>query len=290
MDFGSKELSDYARDYLLAQVTLLYDAQRAGLLSGRAAEIAAAVCGLANTASAIAILGDRRELFVRECVMLSRGLFESLVNVCYLLVCDSDAFGEYRLHTMAKAERRLDQEFRAGNMRMGLRFIRSEGTPLDSDVAEALRMFSAKNGAEKKRWPSDRIPERIALIGERSQANTRVFLMYQVVFYTDASEALHGTFYGQTFHLGQYSPGVAGRGAAEARRNAERNATLLFWGLGELFCELLVVVHECSDVAQARAQARANSRQVLAIIDAANRGSVEPSAAADGGVAQRSPG
>ena len=266
--FGSKMLTDHFNNYLLTQVSIVNGVIRENILEGRAKEIMAAIASTMNTAIAIAKLGKNDE-FYNECVMLARGFFERMVNICYLLVCDDDKFEEYRLHTKQKAYRRLKQEFYAGDKKMCLEFIGKKEPANHSELHKALKKFSTKSGKEKKRWPDISIPERIKLIGERSKANIGLFLHYQVSIYTDASEALHGSFYGLTFHIGAYSPDIDTKNKTEIEQNLQKNFTLLFWSSGELVQQLLVILAKDNAISEQLKYSTRNSNNSLEIMKVA---------------------
>ncbi len=265
--FGSRMLSDHLSSYLLAQASILTGLIRENFLSGRAKEIEVAIASTLNTAFAIAELGKGNE-FYNECVMLARGFFERIVNICYLLVCDDDKFNECRLHTQQKAYRRLSQEFSAGDIKMVLKFIGQKEPESGSELDKAIKIFSTKKGKEKKRWPDITIPERIKIIGERSKADARILLHYQLSVYTDASEALHGSFYGCTFHIGAYSPGVDVSSTKEIEKNLQKNFSLLFWSSGELILQLLVVLSKDNNIVDILKYATENSKNTFEIMKA----------------------
>ena len=272
--FGSRMLTDHLNSYLLAQVSIVNGLIRGKLLNGRAKEIRAAIASMMNTAMAIAKLGESDE-FYNECVMLARGFFERIVNICYLLVCDNDKFKGYRLHTKQKAYRRLDQEFYAGDIKMDLKFTGRKEPPRGSELDEALKKFSTKKGKEKRGWPDISISERIKLIGEKSNANIGIFLSHQSFVYTDASEALHGSFYGLTFHTWAYTPNIDITNKNAVEQNLQKNFTLLFWNSGELIQQLLVVLVKDNDISEALKYSTKNSNNSLEIMKAAMKESDE---------------
>jgi hypothetical protein len=245
--YGSNRLANVARNYLLAQAGIVLELCRTDLLTGRAKEITSGIMGTVSTASAIAKLGDD-ERFFNECVMLARGFFERILNICYLLICHNVDFENYRKHTIQKAHRKLEQEFVAGDIKIGLKYSSKNHAPQSDILKDALKSFSSKTGGERKRWPSHTIPERINILRENSKANIGLFLHYQLAFYTDASEALHGTFYGITFHTGAYSPSLDTSDIEEVKRSLQKNMTLLFCTTGSLLHELLVVLKKNNSI------------------------------------------
>lgn len=264
--FGSRMLTDNLNNYLLAKASIIIGLVREKILEGRAREVAAAILSTMSTAIAIAKLG-RTDEFYNECVMLARGFFERIVNICYLLVCDDDKFEEYRLHTRQKAYRKLEQEFYAGDEKICSKFGGKKDLECHPEIQEALKKFSTNSGKEKKRWPDMSIPDRIKLIGDRSKTNISMFLLYQVLFYTDASEALHGSFYGLTFHTGAYEPNINHKNKAEIRANLQKNFTVLFWFSGELIHKLLVILSQDNNISEQLKYSTENSNNSYEIME-----------------------
>lgn len=259
--FGEEEQIIYFRDYLLSQAGIIIDIGRKDKLQGRAKEIASAIMSTMNTAYAIAELIKNYSIYYNECVMLSRGLFERILNLCYLLVCDDEGFNEYRLHTKQKMYRKMDEKFTDGQHTASVKFSNIDLMFKDDDLQKAIKKFTKKSGKELKQWPTISIPERIQLIGNKSNINTSMFLVYQLGWYTDASESIHGSFYGNIFHLGAHLPGITD--VDKSMANLRKNATLLLMVCGEMIYMLTLLLAKYGDIDDQVKLAGSNSNKAL---------------------------
>jgi len=162
-----------------------------------------AICG---TSEAIRMLARRG--LVNDAVMLFRALIERTINACYLLVCDDEEVRRFETYTRQKAYRRLDRECDTGREVVRVRYEGLVEPSAIPGLQEALREFSSDRGREITRWSRTTLTDRVAIISERSKVRTLLFLICLLMYYEDASEALHGTKYGCTFHLGVWEPGI----------------------------------------------------------------------------------
>jgi hypothetical protein len=248
--FGSEELVQVGADYLSSQTHILRAICDSGNWGPRAPDLNILLMAFVSTPSALALLGAQDRLF-NETVMLARPMFERVVNLCYSIVCDESDFLKIRDYTIHKAQEQLSREFRAGGEVVRAFFrSKSDGAVPKQGIKKSLRL--------KQQW-NNGIPERLKIIGQRSQATIALFLLYQTAWYTDSSEALHGSFYGITCHLGIYEPRAEIPDIRNSLVNFNKTRALLLWLSGELLKELIKVVNRegtCSDLA---AQAQSNS-------------------------------
>lgn len=126
------------------------------------------------------------------------------------------------------------------------------GTKPDNIVSQST---SKRHGRSRQQWDK-KIPERLEIIRQRSGATIPSFLTYQTAFYTDSSEALHGSLYGITGHLGHlgiYEPHEKELDSTNVQVNADTTRAILLWLSGELLNELIKVVNSeklCSDLVE----------------------------------------
>lgn len=234
--FGAKKFCVRFSRFLNVEMGLL-KAATGFELSERAEEIKAVILAICQTAWCITKLSESDML--NECKMLGRALLERSVNFVYLLVCDEKEFRRYRNYTIQKAHRRLERSVTAGKHTISMKY---EGVADPSEVPglkKALDMFTSKRGREITRWTQNGLGERIEVIDEKSSVSALPFLMCWHSIYEDASEALHGTFYGCTFHTSAYEPNVEHSDEAKLNENLRKNLTLLNWECGILLNSLL---------------------------------------------------
>lgn len=139
--------------------------------------------------------------FIPESYLISRSFFEKCVNYCYLNVCDKEEYENQlswslqkrirALYTKKKAYKNIDEEI-----------------PLP-DISELLKYdyhlgkFTGKKGGEKPNWTKLSLYDRINYIKNEVDIFTHeTYLLAMNVIYENASESIHGTIYGATFHTG----------------------------------------------------------------------------------------
>lgn len=250
-------LNFHLKDYFLAQARILMAIIDANSLEGRAKEIQAAIMSTLNTAHAISSLISHEDYF-NECVILSRGFFERILNISFLMVCDEKDFDEYRLHTKQKAYRKLNEQFSSDGISIIMKTVCHEKLNSDTELRNALKTFSTQSGKEKY-WPKIKIPQRIDLIHKKAKLNPHLFLLYQLMFYTDASEAIHGSFYGMTFHLGKHIPSI--NNLDEALLNFRKTISLFLVICGELIYVLINILAQNNNISDWLSKAEINSKK-----------------------------
>ncbi|MBM3493420.1 MAG: hypothetical protein FJX72_03715 [Armatimonadetes bacterium] len=140
-----------------------------------------------------------RATYLTEAVMLARALIERAVTFAYLSVCPEDEWKRYIMYPRQKAYRKLDQQSRGAHpltIRAGLADIAA--VELDSlpEIREALTAFTGRAGKAKTRWTELGVEQMIGAIAEHTQSSGETMLLAYLTIYDDASEALHGTWYG----------------------------------------------------------------------------------------------
>ena len=248
--FGSEDLVQLTVDYLTSQTHVLRAICDLGTWGARAPDLNILLMAFISTPTALSVLGAQDPLF-NETMMLARPMFERAVNLCYSLVCDESDFLKIKDYTVRKAREQLSREFRAGDQ-VARMFLKSK---LES---EAPKQDVKKLRHLNQQW-DNKIPERLETIGQRSKATIPLFLIYQTAFYTDSSEALHGSYYGMTCHLGIYEPRPEAPDVKSFHIYFNKKRALLLWLSGELLKELIEVINRegaCYDLAD---QAQNNS-------------------------------
>lgn len=137
-----------------------------------------------------------------QAYIVSRALLERLTNFCFLQLCTDTEFSDYVDYSLNKAGRSLDRTIEAGGQIKARIALNGGDFELPPKISAAIAKFTSERGREKTRWTSVSLPDRAATI-EAKLGNTGLF-MSLLTIYADASEALHGTLYGASFHLGTY--------------------------------------------------------------------------------------
>lgn len=169
------------------------------------------VQGIGTSASTILALTERPSMSVRDCYGIARSLIESSVNTCLLLSRGDELAEQAIMHARQFEYRAADSSSKIGSSYYR---IATRGLPAVDEVpglAEAIAKFSSKKGKPLP-WVDLSVPQRIGEIeANLSKKAARVLhLAYQFV-YAQASEVLHGSFYGHVFigrgptHQSEYS-------------------------------------------------------------------------------------
>lgn len=262
-DFGSQELTLEFSRYLLNQMTLFKKATERDL-SDRGEELKSVILAISQTAYTIANLTPNGLL--NECVMLGRGLLERSINFAYLLVCSTDEFERYHNYTVQKSYRRLNRSVTAGEKTIEIGYQSEIGPEDIPELAEALDMFTSKRGREITRWTQNGLGKRIEVIGDKSSVSAEPFMLCWLSIYEDASEALHGTFYGCTFDTGAYEPGSP-RTEESMREFRQQNLALLNWEFGSLLNHLLHAANEERSLDDLCSQSSTNTKRSFDLME-----------------------
>ncbi len=261
--FGSQEISKHLNNFLLAQATILKGVvnQR---LSRRANEVKIVLASACNTATAIAKLGAENEFFYNEAVMLSRSFIEKIINFCYLMVCSNEDFEKFMLHALYKSYQNLDKNRHTEKMKIGVKFKGKDKINIEKNpkLKKALILFPKK----KMNWTKLDINQRVKYIDQKTDMNTGIFLLNTLSIYSDASEALHGSLYGCSFHTFAYDPTIDHEDKEEVNENLQKNVTLLYWQLGAMIHEVIKLLNTENDLQKLFQGSLENNQNTLKIM------------------------
>lgn len=257
--FGSRDLSQQMREFLLAESSMLKKACQTGF-SGRAKEISIVLASCCNNASAIATLGQEELYFYNEAIVLARAFVERVINFCYLLVCDESEYQNFLKYSLQKGYRKLDRHIAVSNKIVGIKYTGGIEPDMVPGLSDALKDFTSGHGREITHWTKASISDRLSVISQRTSINVEGFMVNMLSIYEDASEALHGTLYGVSFHTGAHQPGFDHSDIKAAETNNYRNWTLLHWGLGLMLDEVLQFLASSSDIAELASKSASNAK------------------------------
>ncbi|MGA2333061.1 MAG: DUF5677 domain-containing protein [Syntrophales bacterium] len=151
---------------------------------------------ISNAKSIVNLIGGG---FIPEAYIISRSYFEKCVNFCYLNVCDEREYENYVDWSHQKIIRALYTKQKAYK-NIGHNVPLPDILPLIRENKE-LKKFSGKKGGEKPNWTDVSLYHRIKFIENKINKKTcAMYLAAMNMIYEDASENIHGTLYGATFH------------------------------------------------------------------------------------------
>ncbi len=148
--------------------------------------------------------------FVNEAYILIRALYERCLNYCYLIAAPDDEYMRWAEHSLQKSIRLLRKELVVGNFGMKLEFSGLQEIWDRPQVTEIMKKYQRKNSSKEDPQWSKLSRRRIDRIEWLSKNQTDIpwepFVLMELMFFDEASEAVHGTFYGTVFHKGFFEP------------------------------------------------------------------------------------
>ncbi len=111
-------------------------------------------------------------------------------------------------HAAQKTYRDFNREVKlGGRVALSIRYHGPIDRRLTQDLKDVLREFTSKSGAERRSWTPENVGKRIELISNKFGEKARMPLLFGLVMiYRNASEVLHGTYYGSLLALGLIHP------------------------------------------------------------------------------------
>lgn len=161
--------------------------------------------GLVTSSKAVLMLAYSGK--VAECYILARSIVERIIIALYLLVCEKDEFSRYKLYSSQKAIRMHNREIEVGAIKAVLKASNYEEMLEDPEVQKALGVFTSHKGKKITRWNTKSLKKMLDSIADTG-LDVRFLMLAMLAVYDEASEVLHGTFYGAVFHTGVFETGV----------------------------------------------------------------------------------
>ena len=150
-----------------------------------------------------------------ESYILLRSLYERCLNYSYLIVAPEDDFKRWFEHSLQKGYRLLRRELIVSNFGIKVELKGHEEIWNTPEVADLMQKYQRKNSKKEKQEWSTITKNRLDRIDWLSKAGKGIawqpFVFVEALFFDEASEAVHGTFYGSVFHRGFFDPTYRGK-------------------------------------------------------------------------------
>ena len=143
---------------------------------------------------------------VRDGYVVARTIYETVVNVCFLLASDSEIAERAWRHAKQKAVRDLDRTIEVGDQAITIRWSGADEIGADPDVQQLLSEFTSSKGREVRDWTQESVPQRIDVVRKRFGRRLSNGLVFGLILYRHSSEVAHGTLFGALFALGALEP------------------------------------------------------------------------------------
>lgn len=244
-EFGSIEGTNRLCIFFAKQIELLEQArisvrQERGERWSVLSPLLFAVCETSGSVLSLAHTGK-----VRDCYILARTCFETIINICFICAKGEEAVKRAKNHALQKAYRDLNREVDINGQKLTLNWsgdVKPESNP---ELQAALSEFTSKKGREITSWTPETIQEQIKTINARYGERVSMDLQFALLaIYRHASDIAHGTFFGALFALGLTSPSGPPKSPEELQKHLGQNLSMLLMMLGGATSALLMVLAE----------------------------------------------
>lgn len=217
----------------------------------RLSKAATLLVGCGQTGAALLQLALQVDVHSREVAMLARSFMETITNFCYVGVCDEKEYRAFILHPVYKYYHNVG----IPKMEEHLDLDRIEESALEFDtkrkekqknfkkiplVQEALTIFSETKMNLK--WTKKNLEQRIEVLEKWGKFMDCIFTLNKLEYYSDASEALHGSLYGCTYGIGIFDPEFDHTSEEELNKKLYKDNTCMLLHLGILIHESLTLI------------------------------------------------
>jgi hypothetical protein len=218
--------------------------------------------------------------------MLSRAFMEKITNFVYACICDDKEYRAFILHPFYKQYYIMgkldedDMQFEENSLFNKDAFLKKQISRRENQeifkknpiVQEALEIFSLRrrgmNKLEKQEWAKKTLDQRIEEIEKWANVpwtdksmDKRIeviekwgkcldvfFRLSKLQYYSDASEALHGSLYGCTYGFGVFDPEFEREKIDEVEKKLYKDSACNLLSLGCLIHESFTVIKYKNDI------------------------------------------
>lgn len=212
-----------------------------------------------QTGAALLQLANQTDSFTSEAIMLSRSFMEKITNFCYVSICDEKEYRAFLLHPIYKHYHNIcslkDEDLCLGTKsinknllleKINERKTKQEKLKKDPIIKEALELFSETN--PNKPWTKKTLNQRIKVIEKWGKLLDVFFTLSKLEYYSDASEALHGSLYGCSYSVGGFNPDFDLNKEGELDKKLYIDSACNLLRLGMLIHETFTLISYSADI------------------------------------------
>ena len=242
-EFGSIEATHRLWQFYAKQTQLLEKARMSVLQehTERWSVLKPLLYAVVDTSGSILSLAQTGK--VRDCFVLARTAFETIVNICFICAKGDKTVQRAKNHALQKAYRDLSRELDISGYKLSVKW-NGEINPADnSELQAALAEFTSKKGREITSWTPETVQQQVEVIDSIYGKHVSTRLQFALMsIYRHASEIAHGTFFGALFALGLTSPSGAPKTPEELQNQQRQNLSMLLMMLGLSASTLIIVL------------------------------------------------
>jgi len=235
---------DEAIQFFGAELMLLKEVI-AKITDDRLAKAAILLISCGQTGEALLQLSIQVDTHTREAAMLARSFMETITNFCYVGICDEKEYRAFVLHSVYKHYHniglpRMEDDFKCLNEIINARKEKQKQLKANPIVQEALEIFSETK--TNLNWTKTNLNQKIEVLKKWGKFMDVFFYLNKVQYYSDASEALHGSLYGCTYGVGTFDPEFDHTEKEELHKKLYKDNTCILLHLGMLIHESFTLI------------------------------------------------
>lgn len=206
-------------------------------------------CG--QTGAALLELANQTNTFTREAAMLARAFMETITNFCYVGVCDDKEYRAFILHPIYKQYHnigayKIEDDLVLQAEQLTARKDKQDKFKEIPIVQEALHMFSETK--PNLNWTKTNLYQKIQVLAKWGKFLDVFFTINKIQYYSDASEALHGSLYGCTYNLDVFDPEFDQNNEDELEKKLYKDSACILLHLGMLIHESFTLISYSDDI------------------------------------------
>lgn len=238
-----------ATDFFITELLMLKEVIPK-IIDDRQTKAAMLLISCTQTGAAILQLANQTDRFTTESIMLSRAFMEKITNFCYVSICEESEYRAFLLHPIYKhyhyvGSIKQDEDIDFTHIE-DARKVKQEKLKSNPIVLEALEIFSAKNS--KMNWTKKNLNQRIGALKKWGKFLDVFFQLSKIQYYSDASEALHGSLYGCGYGVGAFDPEFNEKKEGELEKKLCKDSACNLLHLGMLIHETFTLINYSADI------------------------------------------
>jgi hypothetical protein len=220
------------------------------------------------SSNAMAIVKLARENCGNEVYPIARSLLERIITFYYLQSCPEPELENYIDYSKQKTYLQFHKEIIINDKKFSVSSTKNIDLLEFPDLKIAVEKFtSSKKKKPITRWSKLSLEQKLSTIDSAGEINISLLMIALLAIYDDASEALHGTMYGCTFHVGAFKPYVSIKTYEDMLIEHIRNLTMLFFLFGYMVGDINRYVAKKCALDELHAYAEAVNNQIKDIVD-----------------------
>jgi hypothetical protein len=194
-----------------------------------------------DSCDSISLLAERGK--IRDCFVLARTVFETIVNACFISAKGDAAAERAKRHSLQKSYRDLQRELSINDQNITVAWGGQVDPSTDPELQAALTDFTSKKGREITSWTPETVKDQIGAIDTKYGSKVSVGLQFALLsIYRHASEIAHGTLFGAMFSLGLTRPSKRTDSAESLLQYQRENLSMLLMMLGLAMSSLIALL------------------------------------------------